>query len=310
MTRESSSRADTLPCRHASLDVDSVKDLLVHLAERHPEALSEAGLDPASWDSLLRAAVESLRGTFAASTGEKRRFVEAVLNFGLQKRAFVNWGFVGTGNRNDYRVELPDGTVVCLEQKGCPDGNNTNIWTRPGWAQEFIVWCLCPEGLIKQPGEGTWSGVGTRLLQKEFAENQLVDAMIFWDGRCGSDQRRCPKRYGAMGLRSRATAIPSQLGTEDWVPPPCIYLFPRAVPDARTNPEPPLHTVESCRFARALLTLFGVPDDQQSSYVHDASARVRTAIDGTQLRVRVTSRCWADGDDRELRGNWKAVRGA
>lgn len=309
MTRESSNRADALPCRHASLDVDAVKDLLVHLAERQPQVLSEAGIDASSWDSLLRAAVESLRGTFAASTGEKRRFVEAVLNFGLRKRAFANWGFVGTGSRNDYRVDLPDGTIVCVEQKGCPDGNNTNIWTRPEWAQEFVVWCLCPESLMKQPGEGTWSGVGTRLLQKEYAENQLVDAMIFWDGRCGSDQRRCPKQYGATGPRSRATTIPSQEGREDWIPPPCIYLFPRAVPDVHTNPEPPLHTVESCRFARALLTLFGVPPDQHSSYVHDASARVRRTIDATQLRVRVTSRCWADGEDREVRGSWKGVRG-
>lgn len=308
LTQQSDSRADTLPCRHPPLNVDGVKYLLQHLPELAPDVLDAEGIDPATWDTLLRAAVESLRGTYSATTADKRRFVEAILDYGVRQGVFAEWGFVGTENRQDYRVDLPDGTAVCFEQKGCPDGNNTNIWDRPGWADEFVVWCLCPESLVNQPGEGTWSGVATRLLPKEYAEKQQVDAMIFWDGRCGSEQRRCPKKYGVAGLRRRATTIPSQAGTDDWIPPPCIYMFPRSIPHVRNNQRPPMHTVGTLKIAKAMLDLFNVPAAEQEHYVHLGRAQVRGVARGTQLQVIVNSRCWPDGEEREVAGRWKAVR--
>ncbi|HEX6701509.1 MAG TPA: hypothetical protein VF101_12350 [Gaiellaceae bacterium] len=284
-----------------------MKAMLRELPQRVPDLLAREGINASDWDVLLRAAVESLRGTFAATTSKKRRFLEGLLEHGVGK-AWSAWSFVGTENRQDYRVDLADGTSVCIEAKGCPDGNNTTIWDRPGWADEFIVWCLCPESLVNQPGEGTWSGVATRLLPKEVAERQLVDALVFYDSRCGTDQRRCPKGYGVVGLRRKLTTTPSQTGTTDWLPPPSIYLFPRTLPNVRTNQNPPLHTVSTCTFADALLGLFGVPVAARPAYVYDASARVRGTSRGTQLRVVVTSRCWPDGEERQVAGNWKSVR--
>jgi hypothetical protein len=66
-------------------------------------------------------------------------------------RLFDSWDFIGSRGRQDYRVDLPDGTSVAVEAKGCPDGNNTNIWDRPQWADEFVVWSLCPRVSLTTP---------------------------------------------------------------------------------------------------------------------------------------------------------------
>jgi hypothetical protein len=283
--------------------------LLQTLPKEAPLVLQEHHIPASDWDMLLRAAVESMRGTFAATTVDKRRFIEAVLDFGVAQNIFADWSFVGTENRQDYKVCLSDGAEVCIEAKGCPDGNNTTIWDRPAWADEFVVWCLCPESLVNPPGEGVWSGVATRLLPKVTAEHVVVDAMLFWDGRCGSSIRRCPKRYGVTGtLRAKATEIPAQQGKDDWLPPPCIYLFPASVPNIRNNRIPRVHTVETCRFANAMLELFNVPAEERASYVHEAHIEAEGSASGTRIKPSVVSRCWPDGDDREVTTRWKLLR--
>lgn len=308
--RESPSAADVLPCRHTlkSSDINKAKGLLLALPDVAPEALAQAGLQPGEWDMLLRAAIESLRGTSAATTSDKSRFIEAVLQRGVLEGVFYEWSFVGTQGRQDYRVELPDKTAIGIEAKGCPDGNNTNIWDRPGWADEFVVWCMCPESLANPPGKGVWSGIATRLLMKMTAEHVVVDALVFFDGRCGSDLRSCPKNYGLTGLRSIATDIAAQNGREDWLPPPCIYLFPRSYPHVQNNPKPRVRTVAESKFAQALLTLFGVPLEVQEDYVHEAGIEARGTGQGTEVQVTVVSRCWPDGEARSHRGRWKSVR--
>jgi hypothetical protein len=309
--RPSEDNNDSLPCRHSfpAHNIERAKELLLNLDDRAPEALVDAGLEPGEWPVLLRAAVESLRGTSAATTGDKRRFIEAVLAHGAQAGVFGSWSFIGTEGRNDYRVDLPDGTAVCIEAKGCPDGNNTTIWDRPGWAREFVVWCQCPESLAHDPGRGAWSGVATRLLPKAAAERTVVDAMIFWDGRCGSRLRRCPKEFGVVGgLRTAATDIPAQEGRDDWLPPPCIYLLPQSYPRVANNPSPPIHTVSTLRFADALMELFNVPPAMRSGYVHEGRIAARNVSTGTQIQVTVVSKTWPDGEDRQIVGRWKSLR--
>lgn len=310
MTRFSQEAADTLPCRH-QLPADKIQDVkhvLQNLPSIAPRLLEDLAIHPDDYEMLLRAAVESLRGTASASTRSKANFIGAVLEFGAQQKTFSGWESIGTKGRSDYRVELPDGTTVCIEAKGCPDGNNTTIWDRPGWADEFIVWCLCPESLAHPPGNGVWSGIATRLLPKIAVEKEVVDAMIFWDGRCGSRLRPCPKQYGVVGLRGKATSIPSQPGTNDWVPPPCIYLLPRTWPNISNNPKPKIHTLGTCRFADAMLDLFQVPPEDRNGYVHQAGIEARGTLTGIDIAISVTSRCWKDGEDRCVARDWKRLK--
>jgi hypothetical protein len=307
----SRSTANTLPCRH-SLDVTAIgkaKRLLADMPNAAPGAIAAAGIDPADWDILLRAAVESMRGTNSATATDKRRFIAAVLDHARRCGVLTEWSFIGSGGRQDYRVEMPDGKLVAIESKGCPDGNNTNIWDRPSWADEFIVWFLCPESLAHPAGEGLWSGIATRLMPKMAAERKVVDTVLFFDGRCGSHLRQCPKSYGVDGpLRANATDIRGDAGAPDWTPPPCVYLMPRSYPTVPSNPAPRLWTLEESTFARAILTAFGVPADQQPEYVHEAGIVAQGTTRGMRIQVTVTSRCWPDGEPRLYQGKFKSLK--
>jgi len=296
-----------LACRHTldSAMVDRLADLMSDLPGAGGPLLEGQNIDPQQYDALFRAAVEKLRGSFAASVRQKKRFIEAILSEMNAQGLISGWGFIGGVGRQDYRVTLQNGRNVAIEGKGCPDGNNMNIWDVPPWADEVIVWSQCPESLAKQPGAGVWSGISTRLVKESVANNKKVDAMIFFDGRCGSASRHCPKRYGIdSGLRPQATDIPGQQG--NWVPPPCIYLFPRTVAHPQQNREPALHDLTSCQFAAALLTVFSVPSDQQPHEVHWVRVAASQESDGTYLRTRVG---WdLDDSTPDVDSGWKKLR--
>lgn len=301
---------DTLPCRSDfAPNIEAVKKLLTELAQTNPELIEDAGLDAGDWEPLLRAAIESMRGSASATMTDKRRFISAVLDHCKDAGLVTSWESIGAERRQDYRVELPDGTLVAVEAKGCGDGNNLTIWDRPTWADEFIIWSLCPDSLQHNPGHGVWSAVSTRLMPKIAADHKVVDALIFWDGRCGSRLRQCPKRYGVTGLlRGKATDIKAQKGSRNWLPPPCVYLFPRSAPTVPHNTSPVNHTVTTGKFARMLLTAFNVPDAEMASYVHDARVQARGSTQGTQIEVSTVSRCWPDGEERVHTGRWKPIR--
>ena len=270
--------------------------------------LAGARIDPGEWQPLLRMAVESLRGAFAANVGAKKQFTEAVLSHMRATGAITTWEFVGTRQRQDYRVVLPTGKQVSIEAKGCGDGNNTGIWDRPAWAEEFIIWSQCPESLQHDPGDGVWSALATRILSKEIAGEGAVDAFVFFDGRCGSTSRRCPKnpQYGVEGeLRGIATDVAGQDGRL-WLPPPCIYLLPRSVPVPVTNPNPPLHTLETCQFAAAMMQAFNVPLTNAPTEVHWARVAIENRAEGRFYQVTV-------GTDLSrprslVEGRWKRLR--
>lgn len=300
---------NSLPCRH-QLDpqkLDRAKALLSNLGTSHPEVLLTADIQADEWQPLLRMAVESMRGTFAAFGAAKRRFTETILTHMRGTGAIANWQFVGSRRRQDYRVDLPNGRCVSIEAKGCGDGNNMGIWDRPAWADEFVIWSQCPESLQHEPGEGVWSALATRIFSKVIAEEVVVDAFIFFDGRCGSTLRRCPKdpAHGVQGrLRMEATSIPGQDGLQ-WLPPPCLYLLPRNVPNPITNPEPPLHTLETCQFAAGMLSAFNVPAHEAPSATHWARVRVENRQDGTYYQVVIGTDLAAPRET--ARGNWKRL---
>jgi len=182
------------------------------------------------WSSgLFRSAIERLRGQQAAAMAGKRDFVAGVLNYLRVKGEIQSWTSSGSADRHDYELHLASGRIAVIEAKGCLDGNNTNIFERPPNADEFIIWSLC-QNPGADPRHNAWSGIHTRLSAEIIHRRQRVDGLIIWDMVCGTLGRPCPK---IAANKSRTTLVRGQR-----LPPPCVYVFPRSVPDPRSNPSP------------------------------------------------------------------------
>lgn len=223
---------------------------------------------------IFPAAVERLRGQQAASMAVKRRFLEDVLGHMQTGGAIRSFAFTGHADRHDYQIEMPNGKMVVFEAKGCLDGNNTNIFQRPPNADEFFIWSLC-QNSGADPRRNAWSGIHTRLGATIVAERQLVDGLVIFDMVCGTAGRPCPKVDVAperrIILRDGRT-----------VPPPCIYLFPRTIPDPRNNAHPPVRRLAETDFLLALAQVFGC----NLNDITDVSIQVR--MDGANV-VRKTT---------------------
>lgn len=199
------------------------------------------------WRSgLFRAAIERLRGTQAATIHEKRSFVETVLDYLKKQGKITDWTFSGSGERHDYEVRI-DNRICVIEAKGCLDGNNTNIFQRPANADEFVIWSLC-QNPGSDPRHNAWSGIYTRLSAEIIHRKERVDGLIIWDMLCGTKGRVCPKLDEKP---ERATEID---GFQ--VPPPCLYLFPRTIPDARNNRKPQCWQIDEVKFLKILYDAF------------------------------------------------------
>ena len=206
-------------------------------------------------DALLYGAVERLRGQRSASMGAKREFIAGVLDHMLSAKLISKWTFAGNRDRHDYEVLIGDHTIV-IESKGCLDGNNTNIFQRPANADEFYIWSLC-QNSGADPRKNVWSGTHTRLGAEIIARKTPVDGLIVWDMLCGTKARPCPKLEAAP---NRGTKIGGKK-----IPPPCLNLFPRRIPDPRNNRTPPVWKIAELKFASALHLAFGGRDDEITS---------------------------------------------
>lgn len=234
---------------------------------------------------IFEGAVQSIRGQIIAVQREKKAFVRHVLNF-MQDNGFIqDWLEAGNANRHDYSVTLNGGRITAIELKGCLDGNNTNISARPPHANEFIVWSVCTNKGA-DPRHNVWSGIHTRFSADIIAENKQVDGLVVWDWLCGTAARPCPKLVGA---EDRITEVgPHRL------PPPCIYLFPRTIPQPRNNPRPPTHTINEVGFLEALHQCFGGADEELNH------VSIEAGMDGVELMR--TTRVMRDGQvQRESR---------
>lgn len=239
--------AAIIPCRLEPEVVRRVEAYSEELQVMAPKIGSHGMSDEEFWESgLFHSAIEKLRGSRAASTAGKKTFIHDVLALLKERNLIVDWRSAETSDRHDFEIRVTPDRVCVIEAKGCLDGNNTNIFERPPNADEFIIWSLC-QNAASDPRKNVWSGIHTRLGAEIIHRGQIVDGVVVWDSLCGF-ARPCPK------ILQRGRAI-ARIRNRP-VPPPCIYLFPRTVPDPRNNPKPPVHKLDEVLFLSRLHSCF------------------------------------------------------
>ncbi|ABU57484.1 hypothetical protein [Roseiflexus castenholzii] len=244
------------------------------------------------WQSgPFRAAIERLRGTQAATTSEKREFIEKVLDFLKQQGKITDWKFSGSGERHDYEVRVGD-RICVIEAKGCLDGNNTNTFQRPANADEFIIWSLC-QNPGSDPRHNAWSGIHTRLSAEMISRKERVDGLIIWDMLCGTKGRICPNLTAAPGRAAQIDATQ--------VPPPCLYLFPRTVPDARNNPAPQCWKINEVEFLKILYDAF------QCDAQDVVEIGINVQMSGPDVARKTI---WKRGDNVVAESQWTKIKRA
>lgn len=223
---------------------------------------------------LFRGAIERLRGQYAATMAPKREFVRRVLSF-MQDGGFIaEWTSAGEANRHDYTITLNNGRISVIELKGCLDGNNTNIFTRPPHASEFVIWSICSNPGA-DPRHNVWSGIHTRLSAEIIDRQQRVDGLVVWDWICGTLGRPCPKIAAPADMTEVA---------QYELTPPCIYLFPPTVPSPRNNPRPAPNRLQDVGILDAMHRCFRGRDE----HLNEVTFEVRHAGNETERQTTIT----------------------
>ena len=266
-----------LPCQHEKRVTGQVQptiDLLTNMDTLHPDVLRQHSIEPADYKNglVFRSAVESIRGTFiASSTTGREGLVKDVLENLRQRKRIADYGQSSGSGRYDFTVSLerdPD-FFAALEVKG-GEGNSINISERPLWAKEFGVWCHLDGAIVNQPERGAHSIIN-RLTNELVRRHKLVDVLFFKDILCGTRTRPCPKYPGREDKTGLTTA-------------PDVFLFPQRIPSL-DDPEPPIHTPDTLRLPRLILELFGVRVTSWQKHVWRVHVKVVALPDRKLSRV-------------------------
>jgi len=267
-----------LPCAHDPKATEQVKpaiELLRNLDQRHPNILRRHQLVPADYHSKLvfRSAVESIRGTYIASSLTQRQgLVADVLETMKQSRLVADYKVQGSGQRFDFEVMIKETPreMAALEVKG-GEGNSINISERPLWASEFIVWCHLDGAIVNEPSHGAGAIIFNRISSEMVKRHKHVDVVVFKDARCNSPLRPCPKYL-------KRTPSPT-LGVA-----PDIFLMPKTTP-SEDNPNPPVHTLDSTRLPEKILRAHGVQPSHFDEHIWQVSIKLIKDSAGRKRRV-------------------------
>ena len=80
--------------------------------------------------------------------------------------------------------------------------------------------------------------------------------------------------------------------------PPDVFLFPQRIPQ-ESDPEPPVHTLDTLKLPRLVLELFGVPREQEEAHLWQVHVSFRRASEERVTReVRIFHRGESVGSGR------------
>lgn len=266
--------ATAAPCRHAGTPPESVVErvsALVASLASDEDYLAAKGLSSDEYTRALPTAIERLRGSWAASNAERRKFLVTVFEEMRERGLISKLEMPQYGDDTIYRLTVSGFGDVAVIQKGCPDGAHSSVrWTKPTWAVETYLWWLCSSP-ASEPGEHVAKGIN-RLRQRFFSDApDTLDGVIFHNELCGSAQRPCPKVNCAIAVGRFQT------------PPPCIYVMPERNPEAAEWNWDGHRTVH---FPSILLSMFGIGSEASVAYVGYVGFQRR----GGSLRTTIASR--------------------
>jgi len=264
-----------IPC-HRDDDLRLRIEQFAEVLKTEAHKLGDHGLSEKDFynSGIFRGAIERIKGQYSATLSGKREFVQHILNHMEDRKFISSWESSNHANRFDYSVRLPTGRLAVIDLKGCLDGNNTNIFERPDYADEFVIWSLCTN-TAADPRHNAWSGIHTRLSAEIISREQRVDGLVVWDMVCGTIGRPCPKITPARAL--------TDVGPFR-VPPPCIYVLPGSFPSMAGQQEVTAQDLEKVELLTAFAGCFGGLAEE-INYVD-----FRVAMRGGELVRRTTVR--------------------
>jgi hypothetical protein len=266
-----------LPCSHdpkATVQIKPAIDLLQRLDTLHPKVLEAHGLTPDDYHPKLvfRSAVESIRGTYIASSLTQRQgLVASVLEAMKVNKSITDYKPQGARQRFDFEVMMAKKPkeMAAVEVKG-GEGNSIGISDRPLWANEFIVWCHLDGAIINQPSHGAAAIIFTRVTGDMIKRGKQVDAVVFKDARCNTPLRPCPKYQNKLP--------PTELGVA-----PDIFLLPQAIPSLQ-NPYPPPHDLHTHKLPSKILASHGVRTNEFDDHIWQVIIEITKDGAGNVLR--------------------------
>lgn len=270
-----------LPCYNEERVTKQVKpaiELLTKMDELHPDVLLQHSIQPIDYHKglVFRSAIESIRGTYIASSRPNREgLVNDVLENLFQQNKIKNFEHTAGSQRYDFEIALKADLFAAIEVKG-GEGNSINISERPIWAKEFGIWSHLDGAIVNQPSHGA-NAVVNRLTNELVRRGKLVDFAFFKDILCGTSTRPCPKYPGSedkIGLKAA----------------PDVLLFPQEQPvfsphEPGHNPAPPVHTLETLKLPNLILNLFGVDGVNRDKHVWQIHVEIEGLKNKRQRRI-------------------------
>ena len=282
-----SNTPDPLPCRHREEVIRQIQptvELLKDMDKEHPDVLLSHSIEPQDYHGglVFRSAIESIRGSYiASSTPSRERLVASLLAAMRDKKMIYDFDQLSSQRRWDFEV-FPDpdeAYLAVIEVKG-GEGNSLNISTRSRTVKEFGVWSHLDGSIQHSPSHGARLVV-SRLTNELSARGKQVDMLFFRDMLCGTHARLCPKYPGQEDSIGLHTA-------------PDIYLFPQRVPTL-DDPEPPVHTLDTLRLPKLFLDHFGVSPPEYDRHVWEVHLRLIRRKNDEYGRLQRLISIWYQG---------------